>query len=112
MIHRMLSSRRAVDALLVVCAVVLAVLLVHSLQDGLVVTALLVGCGLAFVIVLSGAVNVVPEDTRSEGHGANAARLPRTPSRTCAAASLHALSQSPAPSAPFFCPRRARRALR
>ena len=66
MIHRMLSSRRAVDALLAVCAVVLAVLLVHSLQDGLVVTALLVGCGLAFVIVLSGAVNVVPEDTRSE----------------------------------------------
>ncbi len=66
MIRRVLSSRRAVDALLAVCAVVLAVLLVRSTRDGLVVTAMLVGCGLAFVIVLSGAVNVVPEDTRSE----------------------------------------------
>ena len=66
MIRKLLSSRQAVDALLAVCAVVLAVLLVRSTRDGLVVTAMLVGCGLAFVIVLSGAVNVVPEDTRSE----------------------------------------------
>ena len=60
MIRKLLSSRQAVDALLAVCAVVLAVLLVRSTRDGLVVTAMLVGCGLAFVIVLSGAAGPQP----------------------------------------------------
>ena len=66
MIRRLLCSRMAVDAALAVLGVVLAVLLVFSMEDGRVVAAMLVGCGLALVIVLSGAVNVVPEDTRSE----------------------------------------------
>ena len=66
MIRRLLSSRSAVDALLGAFAVALAVLLAYSVEGGLVVPTMLVGCGLALVIVLSGAVNAAPEDTRSE----------------------------------------------
>lgn len=64
--RRIVSSRGAVDVLLALCGVVLALLLVRSLRDGLVSTAMLVGCGMAFVIVISGSVNAAPEDTRSE----------------------------------------------
>ena len=53
-------------ALLVVCAALLAVVLVVSVDRGLVAAAMLVGCAIAALIVLTGAVNVVPEDTRSE----------------------------------------------
>lgn len=52
--------------LLLICAVVLAVLLVVSVEEGLLVVTMLVGCGLAVLIVISGAVNLAPEDTRSE----------------------------------------------
>ena len=64
-----LSSRisaNLVGILLAVCALVLVVVLVWSVRDGLAITAMLVGCGLAFVIVMSGAVSLAPEDTRSE----------------------------------------------
>ena len=53
-------------ALLLLCAVGLAVALAWSVSDGLVVTAMLVGCGLAAVIVMSGAISLAPEDTRAE----------------------------------------------
>ena len=53
-------------ALLIVCAVALAVFLARSVGDALVVTAMIVGCALAAVIILSGALNLAPEDTRSE----------------------------------------------
>ena len=36
------------------------------MRDGIVVAAMLVGCGMAAVIVMSGAISVTPEDTRSE----------------------------------------------
>lgn len=53
-------------ALLVMCALVLAVALVYSVSDGLLAVAMLAGCGFAAVIVLGGAINISPEDTRSE----------------------------------------------
>ena len=53
-------------ALLVICALVLAVALVYSVSDGLLAVAMLAGCGFAAVIVLGGAINISPEDTRSE----------------------------------------------
>ena len=53
-------------ALLIVCAVALAVFLARSVGDALVVTAMIVGCALAAEIILSGALNLAPEDTRSE----------------------------------------------
>lgn len=56
----------ALAALLGACAVLLAVALVASVNQGLVAAAMLVGCGIAALIVLSGAVNIAPEDTRSE----------------------------------------------
>ena len=52
--------------LLVVCALALALVLIGSVSDGLVAAAMLAGCGFAAVIVLGGAVNLVPDDTRSE----------------------------------------------
>ena len=52
--------------LLVAFAVVLAVVLANTVQDALVVTAMLVGCAFAAVIVLGGALSLAPEDTRSE----------------------------------------------
>ena len=52
--------------LLLLCAVGLAIALAWSVSDGLVVTAMLVGCGLAAVIVMSGAISLTPEDTRAE----------------------------------------------
>ena len=61
-----LSSRRAADVLLGLLAAVLVALLVWSMRDGFVVAAMIVGCGLAAVIVMSGAVSVAPGDTRSE----------------------------------------------
>ena len=53
-------------ALLVICALVLAGALVYSVSDGLLAVAMLAGCGFAAVIVLGGAINISPEDTRSE----------------------------------------------
>ena len=53
-------------ALLVACALALAVALVYSVRDGLLALAMLAGCGFAAVIVLGGAINLAPEDTRSE----------------------------------------------
>lgn len=65
-----LGARRlttgAVDIILVLVAVLLVAALVWSVSDGLVLSAMLVGCGLAAVIVMGGAVNLAPEDTRSE----------------------------------------------
>ena len=55
-----------VGALLVACALVLAVALMQSVNDGLVVAAMLIGCGFAAVIVFGGAVSLAPDDTRSE----------------------------------------------
>ena len=52
--------------LLLLCALTLAGALAWSVSDGLVVTAILVGCGLAAVIVMSGAISLTPEDTRAE----------------------------------------------
>ena len=52
--------------LLLLCALTLAGALAWSVSDGLVVTAILVGCGLAAVIVMSGAISITPEDTRAE----------------------------------------------
>ncbi len=66
MIRRLLSSRATVDALLGTFAVALAVLLVFSMESGLVAASMLAGCGLALVIVLSGAVSAAPEGSRSE----------------------------------------------
>ena len=51
---------------LVVFALVLAVALVYSVNDGLLAAAMLAGCGFAAVIVLGGAINLSPDDTRSE----------------------------------------------
>ncbi|HIZ19037.1 MAG TPA: histidine kinase [Candidatus Olsenella stercoravium] len=53
-------------AALVACALALSVVLLRSVNDGLVVVAMLVGCGFAAVIVLGGVINLVPDDTRSE----------------------------------------------
>ena len=53
-------------AVLVVCALALSAVLLRSVNDGLVVVAMLVGCGFAAVIVLGGVINLVPDDTRSE----------------------------------------------
>ncbi|WP_273445946.1 sensor histidine kinase [Thermophilibacter provencensis] len=66
MIGRLRPRRRSADVLLAVCAVLLAALLITSMRDGIVVAAMLVGCGMAAVIVMSGAISVTPEDTRSE----------------------------------------------
>ena len=55
-----------VGLLLVACAVVLAFALMQSVNDGLVVAAMLIGCGFAAVIVFGGAVSLAPDDTRSE----------------------------------------------
>ena len=52
--------------LLLACALALALMLVRSVSDGLVAAAMLAGCGFAAVIVLGGAVNLAPDDTRSE----------------------------------------------
>ena len=60
------TSGMVAAALLVACALVLAVALVYSVRDGLLAVAMLVGCGFAAVIVLGGAINLAPEDTRSE----------------------------------------------
>ena len=51
---------------LIACAVALSFALVRSVNDGMMAVAVLVGCGFAAVIVLGGAVNLSPEDTRSE----------------------------------------------
>lgn len=64
--ERPVIPRRVVSALLVLCAVALAVALTWSISDGFVVASMLVGCGLAAVIVLSGALSVTPVNTRSE----------------------------------------------
>lgn len=66
MIGKLRPPRRSADVLLAVCAVLLAALLITSMRDGIVVAAMLVGCGMAAVIVMSGAISVTPEDTRSE----------------------------------------------
>ena len=55
-----------VGLLLVACAVVLAFALMWSVDDGLVVATMLIGCGFAAVIVFGGAVSLAPDDTRSE----------------------------------------------
>ena len=55
-----------VTGILVACAVVLAVVLVGVVDDPAVVVAMLVGCALAGIIVMSGAIGLAPEDTRSE----------------------------------------------
>ena len=60
------ASGRIAGAVLVVCALALSVVLLRSVNDGLLVVAMLVGCGMAAVIVMSGAISVTPEDTRSE----------------------------------------------
>lgn len=60
------ASGRIAGAVLVACALVLSVVLLRSVNDGLVVVAMLVGCGFAAVIVLGGVINLVPDDTRSE----------------------------------------------
>ncbi len=52
--------------ILVACAVALAVVLVGVVDDPAVVVAMLVGCALAGIIVMSGAISLAPEDTRSE----------------------------------------------
>ena len=59
-------SANLVSVLLVLCSLALMGLLVWSVRDGLVIAAMVVGCGLALVIVMSGAVNLSPEDTRTE----------------------------------------------
>ena len=51
---------------LIACAAALSFALVRSVSDGMMAVAVLVGCGFAAVIVLGGAVNLSPEDTRSE----------------------------------------------
>ena len=53
-------------ALLVLLAVALVVVLLWSVRDGAVVGTMLVGCGMAVVIVMGGAMTLAPEDTRSE----------------------------------------------
>lgn len=60
------ASGRIAGAVLVACALVLSVVLLRSVNDGLVVVAMLVGCGFAAVIVLGGVINLVPDNTRSE----------------------------------------------
>lgn len=60
------ASGRIAGAVLVVCALALSVVLLRSVSDGLLVVAMLVGCGFATVIVLGGVINLVPDDTRSE----------------------------------------------
>lgn len=60
------ASGRIAGAVLVVCALALSVVLLRSVNDGLLVVAMLVGCGFATVIVLGGVINLVPDDTRSE----------------------------------------------
>ena len=55
-----------ISLLLLLCAAVLAAALAWSVSDGLVLTAMLVGCGLAMIIVMSGAISLSPEDTRAE----------------------------------------------
>ena len=59
-------SRRAAAALLVLLALALVAVLLWSVRDGVVVAAMLVGCGMAVVIVMGGAITLAPEDTRSE----------------------------------------------
>ena len=66
MSRRHVVSRRIVDVVLALVAMVLVVLLVWSMRDGLAIAAVLVGCALAWVIVMSGSITVAPEDTRSE----------------------------------------------
>lgn len=51
---------------LLLCALALAGGLAWSVRDGLVATAVLAGCGLAAVIVTSGAISLSPEDSRVE----------------------------------------------
>ena len=51
---------------LLLCALALAGGLAWSVRDGLVATAVLAGCGLAAVIVTSGAISLSPEDSRAE----------------------------------------------
>lgn len=60
------ASGRIAGAVLVACALVLSVVLLRSVNDGLVAVAMLVGCGFAAVIVLGGVINLVPDNTRSE----------------------------------------------
>ena len=60
------TSGRIAGAALVACALVLSVVLLRSVNDGLVAVAMLVGCGFAAVIVLGGVINLVPDNTRSE----------------------------------------------
>ncbi len=55
-----------VTGILVACAVALAMVLVGVVDDPAVVVAMLVGCALAGIIVMSGAIGLAPEDTRSE----------------------------------------------
>ena len=55
-----------VTGILVACAVALAAVLVGVVDDPAVVVAMLVGCALAGIIVMSGAISLAPEDTRSE----------------------------------------------
>lgn len=60
------SSRRFADALLVLGATGLALALVWGVREGSVALVMLVGCGMSALIIMAGAVNLSPEDTRSE----------------------------------------------
>lgn len=59
-------SRRWVVAGLVACAIALTAALLWSVHDGALVATMLVGCGMAAVIMLGGSLAPVPGDTRSE----------------------------------------------
>ena len=61
-----LVSRRVVVVLLGLAALALVSILFWSMEDGIVAVAMLVGCGMAAVIVMGGALTLAPEDTRSE----------------------------------------------
>lgn len=64
--HRHSPSRRLADAVILFVAAALAIVLAWGVREGSLVAVMLVGCGLAAVIILAGAVNLAPEDTRSE----------------------------------------------
>lgn len=60
------SSRRFLAAALVLVGAALAVALVWAIHDDVVAVAMLVGCGMALLVVLGGTISLAPEDTRSE----------------------------------------------
>lgn len=57
---------RPVEVVLAGVAVGLSMALVWAMRGGYVAVALLLGCGFAFLIVIGGAINLTPNDTRSE----------------------------------------------